>query len=73
MGKLELGFWTYGWICLLGPSDPNVVSRPQAFVWHCGVVVITTAIPHSTKPGLRFCAGSNPAYNVSEIHNSEDL
>ena len=27
--KLEPGFWTYGWICLLGPSDPNVVSRHQ--------------------------------------------
>ena len=28
--KLEPGFWTYGWIRLLGPSGPNVVSRPQA-------------------------------------------
>ena len=27
--KLEPGFWTYGWICLLGPSGPNVVCRPQ--------------------------------------------
>ena len=27
---LGLGFWTYGWICLLGPSGPNLVSRPQA-------------------------------------------
>ena len=27
--KLETGFWTYGWIHLLGPSDPNVVSTPQ--------------------------------------------
>ena len=27
--KLELGFWTYGWIRLLGPSGPNVVSRPR--------------------------------------------
>ena len=27
--KLELWFWTYGCICLLGPSDPNVVSSPQ--------------------------------------------
>ena len=26
-----------------------------------GVVVITTAQLHSTKPELRFCAGSNPA------------
>ena len=27
--KLELAFWTYGLIHLLGPIDPNVVSRPQ--------------------------------------------
>ena len=27
---LEPGFWTYGWIRLLGPSYPNVVPRPQA-------------------------------------------
>ena len=27
---LEPGFWTYVWICLLGPSGPNLVSRPQA-------------------------------------------
>ena len=27
---LELGFWTYGWICLLGPSGPNLVSRSHA-------------------------------------------
>ena len=38
-----------------------------------GVVVITTAQLHSTKPELRFCAGSNPARGVSEIRGSEDL
>ena len=27
--KLEPGFWTYGSIHVLGPSGPNVVSRPQ--------------------------------------------
>ena len=26
---MEPRFWTYGWIHLLGPSAPNVVSRPQ--------------------------------------------
>ena len=30
-------------------------------MWRRGVVVITTAQLHSTKPELRFCAGSNPA------------
>ena len=36
-------------------------------------MVITTAQLHSTKPELWFCAGSNPARNVSEIRNGEDL
>ena len=39
-----------------------------------GVVVITTTQLHSTKPELRFCAGSNPARGgVSEIRDGEDL
>ena len=41
--------------------------------WRCGVVVITTAQLHSTKPEVRFCAGSNPARGMSEIHDGEDL
>ena len=28
---------------------------------------------HSTKPELRFCAGSNPARGVLEIRDGEDL
>ena len=39
----------------------------------CGVVVTTTAQLHSTKPELRFCAGSNPARGVSEIRDGENL
>ena len=35
--------------------------------WHCSVVVITTAQLHSTKPGLKFCSGSNPARGVPEF------
>ena len=31
-----------------------------------GVVVITTAQLHSTKPEPRFCTGSNPACSVSD-------
>ena len=42
-------------------------------MWHCGVVVITTAQLHSTKPELRFCAGSKPAHAMSEIRDGEDL
>ena len=37
------------------------------------VVVITTAQLPSTKPEIRFCAGSNPAREVSEIRDREDL
>ena len=33
----------------------------------------TTAQLHSTKPELRFCAGSNPPRGVSEIHDGDDL
>ena len=36
-------------------------------------MVITTAQLYSTKPELRFRAGSNPARGVSEIHDDEDL
>ena len=37
------------------------------------VVVVTAAKRHSTKPELRFCAGSNPACSLLEIRDSEDL
>ena len=39
------------------------------------VVVVTTAQLHSTKPELRFCAGSNPARGVLEfqmVRNSDN-
>ena len=42
-------------------------------MWRRGVVAITTAKLHSTKPELRFCADSNPARSVSEIRDDEDL
>ena len=37
------------------------------------VVVINTAKLHSTNPELRLCAGSNPARDVSEICDGEDI
>ena len=37
--------------------------------WRRGVVVITSAQLHSTKPELRFYAGSNSARGVSEIRD----
>ena len=41
--------------------------------WHGGVVVISTAQLHSTKPEFRFCETSNPACCVPEITHGEDL
>ena len=38
-----------------------------------GVVVITTAQVHLSKPELRFYADSNPAYGVLEIRDGKDL
>ena len=42
-------------------------------MWRCGVVAITTAHLHLTKPELRFCAGSNPARGLLEIRDGEDI
>ena len=36
-------------------------------------MVITTAQLNSARPGLRSCAGLNPARGVSEIRDGEDL
>ena len=41
--------------------------------WRRGVVIITTAQLHSTNPKLMVCAGSNPARDVSEIRDGENL
>ena len=38
-----------------------------------GVMLINTAQLHSSKPELRFSAGSNPAGSVSEIRDGEDF
>ena len=37
------------------------------FLWWHGLVVITTAQLRSTKPELRFCAGSKHARSMSQI------
>ena len=52
--------------CFELPFRSSIVNR-------YGVVVVTTAQLHSTKPGLRFCTGSNPARGVSEIRDGENL
>ena len=46
-------------------------SRVRGFLLN--QAVMTTAQLHSTKPEIRFCAGSNPACSVSEIRDGEDL
>ena len=57
----------------LGPSLKAINYFRKKFRERRGVVVIATAQLHSTKPELRFCAGSNPARGVSEIRDGEDL
>ena len=42
-------------------------------MWRRGVLVIITAQLHSSNPKLRFCAGTSPAYGVSEICDSENI
>ena len=42
-------------------------------LWRRGVVVITTAQLHPSKPGLRFRTDSNSTRGVSEICDGEDL
>ena len=43
------------------------------FHWRHGLEVNTTAQLHSTKPGLRFCTGLNPAGGLLEIYDGENL
>ena len=47
--------------------------QSTSIFWRCGIVVIPTAQLRSTKPELRFWAGSNPACGVSETWDGEDL
>ena len=53
-------------------SFPNL-QVTQIHLWRRGVRAITTAQLHSTKPELRYCAGSNPACYVSKIRDGVDL
>ena len=50
-----------------------ILKIPSTVLWRHGVVVITAAQPHSTKPELRFCASSDPALGTLEIRDGEDL
>ena len=51
-------------------AKPSCYKNPEKL---SSIDLIATAQLHSTKPELRFCAGSNPACGASEICNGEDL
>ena len=59
----------------MNDKDSAQKGNKKCTVVQCasGVVVITAAQIHSNKPELRFCADSNPARDVSEIRDGEDL
>ena len=61
------GYWTISVFNLLKQENYCM------FLWHHGVAVVTMAQLHSTKPELRFCAGSNSAHYMSEICDGENL
>ena len=63
----EINFKSHSNTVILGKLEKNAVRK------NAGVVAITTAQLHSTKPELRFCAGSNPARGMLEIRDGEDL
>ena len=65
---IHLKYWYQNSSYLELPCLPHHVCQilPQP-------TFITTAQLHSTKPELRFSAGSNPARGVSEIRVGEDL
>ena len=51
----------------------KIKKYEQKVIRRRGVVVITTAQLHATKPALWFCAGSNPDRGVLEIRDGKDL
>ena len=48
-------------------------ESPLGLKWHHGVMIITTTQLHLTKAEFRFCTGSNPACDMLDIPNGEDL
>ena len=50
-----------------------VIELNRVWIFPGSILVVSTAQLHSTKPELKFCAGSNPARGVSEIRDGEDL
>ena len=54
-------------------SFAQICLLKDFWFWCHDVVAITTSQPHSRKPELRFCTGSNPAHGMLEIRDGEDL
>ena len=50
----------------------TLIKRIDTWKWLRRLVINTVQL-HPTKPELRFCAGSNPARGVSEIHVGEGI
>ena len=82
MFKMEFQFWKLIKIiefrCLranktVGCSEYSITFAQLKSRVRRGVVVITIAQLNSTKPGLRFYAGSKPTLGEMEIHDGEDL
>ena len=51
----------------------NKLDKAWCSGFHHVVVVITTEKLHLTKPELKFCTGTNPACDLSEIRDGENL
>ena len=68
-----LAIHNYLSVMLRASMEPLAFCCSNVPKWRRGVVVITTAQLHSTNPKLRLCAGSNPARDVSEIRDGENL
>ena len=60
------------WVFIHTPTYAHIHTAQHSFLRR-GVMAIATAQLHSTKPEFRFCAGSNPARSVSEIHDGEKI
>ena len=72
MSRCELKYFTFSFINFSNESHITFSHQHMIKQQRYGVVVITTA-QHSPKLEFRFCAGSNPARDVSEICDGKDL
>ena len=50
-------------------NDPELFKLGNTTIWSHIILVTTTAQLYLTKPELKFCECSSPAYSVSEIRD----